>query len=399
MKKSKAIQERKSKGTLDKKHTEKLQEFTNLYKSLPEKRKKLETYERELAKLKATKPSKYTDLDIHRKSTLMDKIDTLVHEIKYIESETDCMDYISVALPFLVDYYDVDNSVDDGIDEEIINNTVIDNKNSVMSYILRDSMKNEKKLEVESNSNVKKKVSRAKLYDSYLDATEFGKKKIPKQNQVTCSNPDCGGPTTISQTDGSVECTKCGFIETILITNDKSTYKEKNQDATVYMYKRINHLQEILSQLQAKESTEIPATVYADIYKELKKKKINKNDLEIFKLKRILKRLNYRKYYEHVPHILQNINGKEPPNFSRNDETKIRNMFKDIQKPFELFCPKNRKNFLNYSYVLHKFCELLGLDEYIAYFPLLKNSKKLLHHDKIWKNICAYMKWEFIKSI
>ncbi len=74
-------------------------------------------------------------------------------------------------------------------------------------------------------------------------------------------------------------------------------------------------------------------------------------------------------------------------------------MFKDIQKPFSIYCPKNRKNFLNYSYVLHKFCELLGLDNYINYFPLLKNNNKLLQHDKIWKNICSYMKWEFYKSI
>ncbi|AGF85364.1 late transcription factor VLTF3-like protein [Moumouvirus goulette] len=78
---------------------------------------------------------------------------------------------------------------------------------------------------------------------------------------------------------------------------------------------------------------------------------------------------------------------------------KIKKMFKQIQKPFAVYCPKDRKNFLNYSYVLHKFCELLDLDEYINYFPLLKNNAKLLQHDKIWKNICEYMRWEFIKSI
>ena len=156
---------------------------------------------------------------------------------------------------------------------------------------------------------------------------------------------------------------------------------------------------EILSQLQAKESTDIPSKIFENILREIKKRKIDKNDLDIFRLRRILKKLNFIKYYEHVPHILQIINGKHPPNFSRADEAKIKNMFKSIQKPFAIFCPKNRKNFLNYSYVLHKFCELLDLDQYITYFPLLKNNSKLLQHDKIWKNICEYMHWMFYKSI
>ena len=50
---------------------------------------------------------------------------------------------------------------------------------------------------------------------------------------------------------------------------------------------------------------------------------------------------------------------------------KLRLMFKEIQGPFMEVCPKSRKNFLNYSYVLHKFVELLSLDEYKIYFPLL----------------------------
>lgn len=119
----------------------------------------------------------------------------------------------------------------------------------------------------------------------------------------------------------------------------------------------------------------------------------------MFKLRRIFKGLNKHKFYDHVPHILQIINGKKPPNFSRKDEARIKKMFNDIQVPFEMFRPKDRKNFLNYAYVLHKFCELLDLDEYISYFPLLKNNTKLRQHDMIWKNICGYVKWQFIKSV
>ena len=48
---------------------------------------------------------------------------------------------------------------------------------------------------------------------------------------------------------------------------------------------------------------------------------------------------------------------------SRETEEELRRMFTEIQIPFQKFCPKDRKNFLSYSYVLHKFVQLLDLDE------------------------------------
>ena len=74
-------------------------------------------------------------------------------------------------------------------------------------------------------------------------------------------------------------------------------------------------------------------------------------------------------------------------------------MFKDIQNPFMKHCPVYRKNFLSYSYVLHKFCQLLELDDFLKYFPLLKSREKLQQQDKIWKNICLELDWQYIPSI
>ena len=61
-------------------------------------------------------------------------------------------------------------------------------------------------------------------------------------------------------------------------------------------------------------------------------------------------------------------------------------------------CPPERKNFLSYSYVLHKFCELLEYDNLLCYFSLLKSREKLQEQDKIWKKICEELKWEYIPS-
>ena len=83
----------------------------------------------------------------------------------------------------------------------------------------------------------------------------------------------------------------------------------------------------------------------------------------------------------------------------RREEEQLRTLFKEIQIPFSNNCPPNRKNFLSYSYVLHKFCELLEYDYLLPYFPLLKSREKLLQQDQIWKLICADLNWQFIESI
>ena len=83
---------------------------------------------------------------------------------------------------------------------------------------------------------------------------------------------------------------------------------------------------------------------------------------------------------------------------NRMVEEKLRTMFKEIQTPFVKYCPSNRKNFLSYSYVLHKFCELLSLDEYLVCFPLLKSREKLQQQDNIWEKICRDLQWEYIAS-
>ena len=61
--------------------------------------------------------------------------------------------------------------------------------------------------------------------------------------------------------------------------------------------------------------------------------------------------------------------------------------------------PKERKNFLSYSYVLHKFCQLLELDNLLTSFPLLKSIKNLKEQEDVWEKICKHLRWEFISSI
>ncbi len=116
------------------------------------------------------------------------------------------------------------------------------------------------------------------------------------------------------------------------------------------------------------------------------------------KVRGLLKKLNLNKYYEHVHHIINKLNGLPPPKLSKELEENLRIMFKKVQTPFAQ-CPKKRTNFLSYAYVIRKFLELLGEDEYIHYFSLLKSREKLYEQDVIWRCICSKLNWSFMPSL
>lgn len=154
-----------------------------------------------------------------------------------------------------------------------------------------------------------------------------------------------------------------------------------------------------LNQFQAKESTDIPDDIYNKILAEVKRTRICENGiLTINDMKVILKKLKLQKYYEHSSHIISKITKKPPPVLSREKEEKIKQMFYEIQEPFLKYCPHERTNFLNYAYVLYKIMEILKLNEFKTYFPLLKSREKLRAHDEIWKKICADLGWNFYPS-
>lgn len=209
----------------------------------------------------------------------------------------------------------------------------------------------------------------------------------------------CGEDMKVSVNDATVSCPECGFHKLILMDSDKPSYKDPPREVSYYAYKRINHFNEWLAQFQAKESTEIPEEVFENIEAQIKKERLQVSSLNRSKIREILKKLKYNSYYEHVPHILSRLNGHTAPVMDRETEEKLRYLFKEIQPSFQKHCPSDRSNFLSYSYVLYKLCELLDLDDFLHCFPLLKNRDKLYAQDKIWEKICKDLQWEFIRSI
>lgn len=369
--------------TLDVKHNsilDKLNKDKDNISSLNKKifacKKKLESFDNQ------------KDIDLTILFNTRNKLEELEQKLEDISSNKNTHSYYLETSDILTQYYNKETN-----EEDIQNNSIID--------FFNNSNEEESKNKISYYINKKDISNKALLLEEFLKKTN-DKDYILKQKLVSkhdyCIN--CKTEMYVNHIDGILICDKCGYIKNVIIDSDKPNYKDPPPEISYFAYKRINHFNEWLAQFQAKESTDVPQDVFNQIILEIKKERItNIALLTNNKIREYLKKLKLNKFYEHVPHIINKINGISPPVISKEMEDKLRLMFREIQAPFSQVCPKERKNFLSYSYVLHKFVELLELDEYKACFPLLKSREKLHQQDMIWKDICKKLGWQYIKSI
>jgi hypothetical protein len=383
-----------SRVTLEAKHNEKLDTFDNNRNILIKKRKELKKMEDKYIFIDKKKNVDLSEDEMKLKLSITDKINDIKRFIKTNENNKD-IEYFLDTGDLLFKYYENKQNVADGKNIKI--NNIKDNslnKKSVMEYFKT------KKNEILKSENIKQNdyLSRSNIYEKYMSKID-DKFVVNYENNIDICKT-CNVEKTLFISNGKLICLKCGEETPILIDSDKPSYKDPPREVCYFAYKRINHFNEWLAQFQAKESTDIPQNVYNDILIELKKERIhNIKELTPIKLREILKKLKKNKYYEHIPHIINKLNGVPPPIMTRKTEEELRRMFKEIQIPFHKYCPPNRKNFLSYSYVLHKFVQLLELDEFLPCFMLLKSREKLQQQDQIWKQICEHLKWQFIPSL
>lgn len=371
------------KNTLDAYHKVIKKKFKCNDVELNKLQKKHENLILELNKIK----NKKTEKDINKQFKLKNKINEVNEKIKNITNKESESKYYLDTMDLLSIYF----------------NKEVDNNNNKTEYSIMDFLNGKK---INEKNNLDKIVTKGKqfnkksLFIKYL--SKINNEKEYKINYVSnytfCEK--CKIDKVLIQSEALYVCNICGDCNHVLIDSEKPSYKEPIIEVYNYSYKRYNHYLEWLNKFQALETTTIPQEVYDQIIKEIKKEKITDlKKLNYNKMRKILKKINKTKYYEHIFHIINKINGEPPPKLSKELEEKLKIMFKKTQEPFAKICPDYRINFLSYSYVIRKFLQLLNEVEYINYFPLLKSREKLYQQDMIWKAICKQLNWEFIPSI
>ena len=394
--------------TIDAKHNEKIKLFKEEKKSVHPLKKQLAEKELAIQKLEEKGKVNMTDEELDRFFMLQEEIREIKLNIDKIENNQEEDEYLLDTAHLLFHYYDKFKSSNSTLQASSYVKDQNSSRKTVLDFF-------QKKVTGDGNQNIsetqpvdtnvgkpvkRREYSKSEIINSYLMKVD-GNFIYPFNSDDSleyCKKCNC--EKTIIPSEGIVICVECGSQDSIIIDSDKPSYKDPPREISYFAYKRINHFNEWLAQFQAKESTEIPKEVFDKILVEIKKERIeNMACLTPIKLREILKKLKLNKYYEHVPHIINRLNGLPAPVMTRDTEEKLRMMFKEIQTPFLKHCPRDRKNFLSYSYVLHKFVQLLELDEFLVCFPLLKSREKLHQQDQIWKNICEELQWEFIKSL
>jgi hypothetical protein len=388
--------------TLDAIHQQKVQTMLDDQKQIHQYREELKTLEKRVTEITS-------DMERWR---LERDMDNLKKKIKVIEDGSELMDYYLRTGDILYQYYDVQDQIQQGMTTTRANKAkpgsilalleeVAQKEETSTGMTLEASYSDKDKASKESVPKVDGGLQRNQLLNEYLQIEDPSMVRstsdIYDDPWTICSK--CNSEMIMCLNEANLTCSKCGFQEFILVDSDKPSYKDPPREVSYYAYKKINHFNEWLAQFQAKESTEIPQEIYDDILIQLKKERItNMSALKPTKLREILRKMKCSKYYEHIPHIINRLNGQNAPFMSREDEEKLRHMFREIQPSFKKHCPKGRRNFLSYGYVLYKFCELLEMDEYLACFPLLKNRDKLYLQDKTWELICKDMGWQYIST-
>lgn len=266
------------------------------------------------------------------------------------EAESEEIDFIMNALPFLSDHYVKDNSV------------------------------------VESRSIYKEYLSKVEDVFTPMATTVLKCKSCMEGRLVRRGHED------------DMVCEDCGEME------QGYSYFTKPEQATArvranrqQVYRPINHFNDMLIHFQGKELTYVPDSIVdyvreaANIHFPMEKAMTHVHTRKLLRIKK------HNKFYRNIPNIMQRAFGIQPPQFTEEQLATLRSMFQDTETAFRETC-NDRINFLSVNFLLFKFCELLGWSSYLGLIPLLKSSSKLSDHDAKWFNMCRHLGWRFIRT-
>lgn len=304
------------------------------------------------------------------------------------------------------------NEIDDIKSGRLETDYILKTCNMINDYMLLEER--ERDLMMQENENVEQElfeINRQKndIIDDYMKIVEPNyvsfRKAACNRSDIYCEN--CN--SALLPSDGFAVCYDCGMSKPMVQISDELGYKELQEIdyRAQFTYQKETHLEDWLRRFQAKEHKEIPQEILDKVVLEAHKQRVKDlSTLTEAQVKKYLKKLDLNDYYDNVISIINRINKRPPFVLTQEVETKIKEMFQQIQAPFEKYKDPNRKNMLSYSYLLHHFFLILGLPEFSKYFFLLKSPDKLRQQDQTFKKIVEELAktdpktpWKFYPSI
>lgn len=364
-------------NTLDEKHSEMMSHYhITETETLPKLEDEIMSLKIKVKGLKPCQIDEFMDIK--------DSIQKKRKEIKTIKSQK--KRYLLENSKYIFDYFEQKKDISSGNNKQ--------NTNVLNQFFKIKS--------TDSSKTTQQYIASRSLYQNYWknvnnEITNIQDYFIPSD---VCES--CGIGEMIPQDEeGILICNNqcCGRFITYIIDSSKPTNKEPPNEVSYTAYIRLNHFKEILSQFQAKETTQIPEDVIEKIRQRIKKERIKDyKQLNYDKMREILKKLGMNRYFEHIQYI-NSIFGIKPPIMNEELHETLCVLFIEIQKPWAVHCPPNRTNFFNYTYTLYQLCVLLDQTQYLPYIPMMKDREKQLEQDMIWKKVCIDLDWEFFPTV
>jgi hypothetical protein len=364
--------------SLDEKHTEMLDLFNeNETEVIPVLQKEIESLKAQSQTLSKTQ--------IELKLDIKDQIQEKRAEIKRLKAQK--TKYLLDNSQYIFDYFEQKKQISSG--EPAQNITVLNSFFKVKSKTPErqdmDKYTQSRKMYVEYWRNVNNEFTNPQDYVQMCDVCDLCEK----------------GEMVAQDEEGILICNngQCGRFITYIVDSSKPNNKDPPNEVSYTAYIRLNHFKEILSQFQAKETTQIPEEVIEQIRARIKKERIlDMKQITYDKMREILRKLGLNKYFEHIQYI-NSIFGVKPPIMNEELHETLCVLFIEIQKPWAVHCPANRTNFFNYTYTLYQLCTLLDQTQYLPYIPMMKDREKQLEQDMIWKKVCGDLDWEFFPTV
>ena len=209
----------------------------------------------------------------------------------------------------------------------------------------------------------------------------------------------CGGMEIItscrdSSWVGAQVCALCGVVQPGLVSFERMG--RPRVGAPCSNYKRIHHLHERVSQLLLQE-TDIPPDDMLAIGKVLLSGQYTVCSKET--VRQSLRSLGLQKYIERWLQIVQKCTGQAPPVPGAALLMRLDEQFNELQRPFDSAKNEQRRNFLNYNFVLARLFQRLGVPEYSCFFPMIKSKSKIRALDQTYKKMCELAGWEYTALI
>ena len=232
-------------------------------------------------------------------------------------------------------------------------------------------------------------------YDELECALNGDKYEEPKKHKRNFCI-DCNLEMLIDYEKSILVCTKCGLCEyyPVYVSSYNHPMKPSRRKC---IYKRSDNFKVILDQFFYGGKRAVPDDVMEAIRDEIRDETNILYPYEIpitiQILECILKRNKMMKYKNSIYFIFFKLSGVPFPCNTMKEYNSILNAFNVVSNIYDKYKPKDRKSFLNYSFVLKQILIVLGKNDYAKYIPPLKTNSKRKELERVWELITKDPEW------